>query len=89
MNEFLPPYEDLTKEQDKALRASGSLFVSGPPGSGKTVIALYRAQELAKKGKKATVLTYGSVLLSYIKDSLESIDVSIDAQTFHRWLKQY
>ena len=47
----LPSYEDLSKEQDSILDLplDGSYLVTGPPGTGKTVMAIYRTQALAKK----------------------------------------
>ena len=50
----LPSYEDLSKEQDDgqptAIR-DGDYVVAGPPGTGKTVIALYRAQAPERHGE--------------------------------------
>ena len=57
----LPSYQELSKEQDKInnLPLDGSYLVTGPPGTGKTVMALYRAQMLSKRertGASADVL---------------------------------
>lgn len=83
---FLPAYEDLTEAQDQAMRHPGSLLVTGPPGSGKTVIALHRAHELKKKKRRAHVLTFSSVLMSYVSECLQSSGIQdIDKSTFHKW----
>jgi len=85
--DLLPPYECMTKEQDEAILHPDhkSLLVIGPPGCGKTVIALYRAGELVRKKKKVHVLVYGKVLLSYIDRSVKENDINIKTSTFHTW----
>jgi len=90
MVDFFPAYEDLTEKQDYAMRHPGSMLVTGPPGSGKTVIALFRAHELKKKNRRAYVLTYGKVLMAYISKCLESHGIDdIEKSTFHSWFPKY
>ena len=93
MDDFLPPWELLSKEQDAAIRSpiEKSLLVTGPPGSGKTVVALYRAKELLRRGKNIDVIVYSNVLFSYLKESLMSLNVPVDARknTFHKWIRDY
>ena len=50
----LPKYADLTDQQRTVLNCSygKNMVVSAAPGTGKTVIALYRASDLVKGGKK-------------------------------------
>jgi Cdc6-like AAA superfamily ATPase len=63
----LPSYQDLSKEQDRInnLPLEGSYLVTGPPGTGKTVMALYRAQMLSKRNAKAQLLMYSRLLSQY------------------------
>ncbi|MFC1829031.1 3'-5' exonuclease [Thermodesulfobacteriota bacterium] len=93
MKDLLPEYELLSKEQDEAIRYHGhkSMLVTGPPGSGKTVIALYRANELLKSGGDVDIIVYGNVLFSYLKKSLEQLDIKLDVatNTFHKWIGRH
>ena len=62
----LPTWEELedVEEQLDVLerRLDKPLFVAGPPGSGKTVLALRRAQMVAGSQPKTVVLTYNRML---------------------------
>lgn len=93
MKDLLPGYELLSKKQDEAIRFPGnrSMLVTGPPGSGKTVIALYRASELLRNQKKVDIIVYGNVLFSYLNKSLEELDIKLDVNTttFHRWIRRH
>ena len=93
MDDLLPPWELLSKEQDAAIRSpiEKSLLITGPPGSGKTVVALYRAKELRRRGKNIDVIVYSNVLFSYLKEPLTSLNVPVDARknTFHKWIRDY
>ena len=52
----LPTYQDLSKEQDAInnLPLEGTYLVTGPPGTGKTVMALYRAQMISERGERVS-----------------------------------
>ena len=54
----LPTYQDLSKEQDAInnLPLEGTYLVTGPPGTGKTVMALYRAQMISERGERVKLL---------------------------------
>ena len=52
MSIHMPIYDDLSKEQLAILEDSDfgqNMMVIGPPGTGKTVIAMWRASQTAKK----------------------------------------
>jgi superfamily I DNA/RNA helicase len=87
----LPSYQDLSKEQDgiNHLPLDGSYLVVGPPGTGKTVMALYRATMLAKKKEKLSVLMHSRLLKQYTLDAAEELDVDAHVDTLARWLYQF
>ena len=89
--DLLPAYELITKKQEAALRHPDlkSLLVTGPPGCGKTVVALYRADKLVKKKKEVQVLTYGKVLLSYIDRAVSVKQIRINTSTWHSWFYRH
>jgi len=84
----LPSYQELSKEQDKinTLPLDGSFLVVGPPGTGKTVMALYRAQMLAKKREEFWVLMHSRLLKQYTEDAADELDIRGEVNTFHRWI---
>jgi superfamily I DNA/RNA helicase len=84
----LPSYQDLSREQDKInnLPLDGSYLVVGPPGTGKTVMALYRAQMLARKHAKLAILMHNRLLSQYTSDAAKKLGVDAYVDTFARWL---
>jgi superfamily I DNA/RNA helicase len=87
----LPAFEDLSKEQDVIynLELDGNYIVSGPPGTGKSVMALYRAQALTIDDRQPAVLMYNNVLQQYTAQAARSINVSGYITTFHKWLSSF
>ncbi len=83
----LPAFEDLSKEQDLIynLDLDGNYLVSGPPGTGKSVMALYRAQVLTIDDREPAVLMYSKVLCQYNEQAADEIDVGMYVRTFHSW----
>ena len=63
----------------------GSILVSGPPGTGKTVIAFLRAQAIAQKKQDVTVLMYNRVLRRYTENVAEQISGNVESKTMHTW----
>jgi superfamily I DNA/RNA helicase len=84
----LPSYQDLSKEQDRInnLPLDGSYLVVGPPGTGKTVMALYRASMLARKRARLAILMHNRLLSQYTSDAAEELDVEAHVDTFAHWL---
>lgn len=83
----LPAFEDLSKEQDLIynLDLDGNYLVSGPPGTGKSVMALYRAQVLAFDEREPQVLMFSNVLQQYTSGASAEVDIAGHVTTFHKW----
>lgn len=83
----LPAFEDLSKEQDLIynLDLDGNYLVSGPPGTGKSVMALYRAQVLAFDEREPHVLMFSNVLQQYTSGAAAEVDIAGHVTTFHKW----
>ena len=83
----LPAFEDLSKEQDLIynLDLDGNYIVSGPPGTGKSVMALYRAQVLTFDDREPAVLMYSKVLQQYTEQAANEVEVAGYVTTFHKW----
>ena len=83
----LPTWEELTsvEEQLNVLEhpLDQSLFVVGPPGSGKTVLAVQRAQMVAEAQPGVLVVTYNRMLRRLVA---LMIDGSIEVQTMHSFI---
>ena len=60
----LPTWEELEDEQLDVLEypLTSPLFVAGPPGSGKTVLAVHRAQMVGEVERDVVVLTFNRML---------------------------
>jgi superfamily I DNA/RNA helicase len=87
----LPSLHELTTEQDIAftMPLEGNHLVTGPPGSGKTVMALYRAQALAIDDRPSTVLMHSNVLKQYVVPAAATLGPLITVETFHRWIRAF
>lgn len=75
----------LTSNQFKALdglRRVPRLAISGCAGSGKTVLALEKARQLAEEGFRTLLLCYNRHLADHLEDRLGELP-SLDVKTFH------
>jgi DNA helicase II / ATP-dependent DNA helicase PcrA len=77
----LPNEKQLSREQKEVCFAptEGVVLVVGPPGSGKTVVAIFRQNALRKASKPVQSLVYNHVLRSYT--GIET--------TFYSWLSSW
>lgn len=84
----LPSYQQLSKEQDVIhnLPLDESHIVTGPPGTGKTIMALYRTSMLQNEGEPVQLITFSKVLKSYIASAYVELSLKGDARTFHSWM---
>ncbi|MEI4956960.1 AAA family ATPase [Aeromonas caviae] len=84
----MPNARQISEEQQDIFEDApmdGSILVSGPPGTGKTVIAFLRAHLLAKKKQDVTVLMFNRVLRRYTENVAQDIDGSVQSKTMHSW----
>lgn len=85
----LPTQQQLTTEQKTPISAplTDSMIVTGPPGSGKTVVAIYRMRQARKvdPGRTVTAITYSRLLAHYMHDNRDKTQAS----TYHSWLWHY
>lgn len=88
----LPIYQDLTTDQRLVidLPLDESHVITGPPGSGKTVMAVYRAQALQKLNEPTMLLMYGKLLSTYTKGAIKSLGVlESTVSTMHAWFPKW
>jgi superfamily I DNA/RNA helicase len=87
----LPAYEELSKEQDRvnSLPLKGSHLVIGPPGTGKTVMAIYRSKMLRDKKIDVTLLMYNRLLSQYTRRATKQLGIDGKTDTFHSWFCRY
>lgn len=88
---YLPSYQELDKEQDAVLNLplQGKYLVVGPPGSGKTVVLLHRADRLKKRGERLQLIMYMRVLSRYVRSASAALNIEGDVSTFHTWFRFY
>lgn len=83
-----PPFADLDKDQRTIYSGSpsdGSIVIAGPPGSGKTVVALHRALRLAKSGKPVALIMFNKVLARYTSN-FPNLPSSVKIVNMHKWI---
>src|SRR5262249_27324913 len=88
----LPSYQLLSKEQDRinGLPLTGNFLVTGPPGTGKSVMALYRASLLQKKQRRVKLLMFARLLQMYASSAIGALKLdNASVLTMHQWIPQY
>jgi len=65
----VPDFQDLSEEQKKVYEygLNKNLLIDGAAGSGKTILAILRARQLEKLGKKVLFLVFNNVLQSFTR----------------------
>ena len=86
----LPTYDEVSRNEDQLdvyeTPSNKSVFVVGPPGSGKTVLALHRSMILVKAGVTVVFITFGRMLRRL---SAELATKPIDAMTMHAFIHRH
>ena len=97
----IPTFEELSLEQDRVynLPTSGRYVIEGPPGTGKSVIALHRASRISSdetlyvRGESKVVLIMRSKLLHiWTASSITAAGLQIQENqvaSFHNWFKSW
>ena len=83
-----PGYADLEPEQDTVcfLPLEENHLVTGPPGTGKTVLAIYRAQVAVEVAELQTrLLVFNNTLMQYLGPAARSVSVDAATLTFQSW----
>lgn len=88
----LPTYQDLTPDQKAVIDLPLDVprLVTGPPGSGKTVMAVYRAQALSRAKEPTILLMFGKLLSLYTRGALRSLNIAESSvTTYHSWFPRW
>lgn len=83
----LPTYQELSREQDTItnLPLRGRHVVVGPPGTGKTVVALYRAELWRKAKQDSLFLVYNQTLNQYLNFAIQEKKLEDQTDTYYSW----
>lgn len=88
-------HPDLTPAQRDCLEAlplTGNHVVSGPPGSGKSLLAAHRAVHLALTGRPTVLLSRSNLLRQLLRETLQGLTVAgapVEAATVHSWVLRH
>ena len=76
---------NLTRIQQRAVDSREAIFLSGVPGTGKTVVSIKRLQNSSAKNNKAIIFTYGKLLKKTIEEKLNN-DRTMPVDNIHNWM---
>jgi superfamily I DNA/RNA helicase len=88
----LPSRTELSIEQEKVYTdapLSGTVFITGPPGTGKTVLAVYRAMLLKKQKVSFKLVMYNKVLNMFTNKVMLTEELGDNVSTWHSWVYKW
>ena len=87
----LPKYKDLTQPQRTILNLpiGKNHLIVGPPGTGKTVLAIYRASDIFNAGLNVLMLVYNRPLMYYITSAVKSLGIDAVVNTWQSWISSF
>lgn len=86
----LPNYSSLNPQQVDIINlpTSRNFMIKGSPGTGKTVVAIYRAAQM--RNKKVLLLVYNRPLMLYLKSAIEGLHLrNCEVNTYHSWISAF
>lgn len=85
-DEFFIDYSSLDDFQRQLIdrKNNRSMVVTGSAGSGKSLIALHKAKQIAALGESYTVVVYTKTLRKYFSDGLRKLNLS-NVYHYHQW----
>lgn len=86
----VPSARELTDEQRAVydLPLDGRYLISGPPGSGKTILALLRTERLVSAGRRPSFLVFNRALQAMVKGEAAKRGVGDRVHTYHSWVSR-
>ncbi|MFB7546651.1 hypothetical protein [Streptomyces sp. NPDC056154] len=86
-----PSLVELTPDQYDVVELpfDGNHLITGPQGSGKTVMAVYRAWMQATAGRETSLITRSNLLSQYTAQFSGRLSEGFRVITFHRWLSDF
>lgn len=87
----LPDFNSLSAEQDDVLDLplDTSVIVTGPPGTGKTIIAIWRAYMLHRVERPTLLLMFGKLLSEYTRSAVKQTGTDGLVSTYHSWFPRF
>ena len=85
----LPPVTALTLEQQAALNETDQIAISGGPGTGKSVVSMYRHISNYNQGKRSLLLTYTTTLKRYLEACCRSRNATAAQQVGTAFRNKY
>lgn len=85
----MPLYTQLSEEQKEILEDASfdeTLMVTGPPGTGKTVIAMWQSKQMSDaRSTPISLIMYNRVLRAYTAGWSEWSNTTVTVKTYNRW----